>query len=122
MSTLTAFNNTIQQLIDDLINYFPEDNDYKLFESSFKMLRQANPRKVLELFKTHILKHKNYILDENESFLLEYNYLQSGTGIQDMNYAESLMLRIKDNWRLIDEKNKEAIWKYFKVLIVLSEK
>lgn len=122
MSTLTAFNNTIQQLIDDLINYFPEDNDYKLFESSFKMLRQANPRKVLELFKTHILKHKNYILDENESFLLEYDYLQSNTNIQDMNYAENLMLRIKDNWRLIDDKNKQAIWKYFKVLIVLSEK
>ena len=122
MSTLTAFNTQLERLVKDLITYFPESKDFKLFESSFQLLKQANPRKILELFKIHILsKYKQYILDKNENFFLSNDY-NDIVVTNDNNYAELLMLRLKDNWRSIDGKNKEIIWKYFQVLIVLSEK
>lgn len=122
MSTLTAFNTQLERLVKDLITYFPESKDFKLFESSFQLLKQANPRKILELFKIHILsKYKQYILDKNEHFFLSNDY-NDIIATNDNNYAELLMLRLKDNWSSIDDKNKEIIWKYFQVLIVLSEK
>ena len=122
MSNLTAFNNQLEKLIEDLINYFPENNDFKLFESSFSLLRQANPRKILELFQTHILPYKEYILAENEEFLLAYDYMDSHrNGNKDINYAENLMMRLKQNWNDIDDKNKTSIWKYFKVLVILAQ-
>lgn len=122
MSTLTAFNTQLERLVKDLITYFPESKDFKLFESSFQLLKQANPRKILELFKIHILsKYKQYILDKNEHFFLSNDY-NDIVATNDNNYAELLMLRLKDNWSSIDDKNKEIIWKYFQVLIVLSEK
>ena len=122
MSTLTAFNTQLERLVKDLITYFPESKDFKLFESSFQLLKQANPRKILELFKIHILsKYKQYILDKNEQFFLSNDY-NDIIATNDNNYAELLMLRLKDNWSSIDDKNKEIIWKYFQVLIVLSEK
>ena len=122
MSTLTAFNTQLERLVKDLIVYFPESNDFKVFESSFLLLKQANPRKVLELFKIHILtKYKQYIIDKNENFFLENEY-SDVVNTQENNYAELLMNRLKHNWNSIDEKNKEIIWKYFQVLIVLAEK
>ena len=122
MSTLTAFNTQLERLVKDLITYFPESKDFKLFESSFLLLKQANPRKILELFKVHILsKYKQYILDKNESFFLQNDY-NDVIAKNDNNYAELLMHRLKDNWSSIDDKNKETIWKYFQVLVVLAEK
>ena len=122
MSRLTAFNTQLERLVKDLITYFPESKDFKLFESSFLLLKQANPRKILELFTIHILsKYKQYILDKNENFFLSNDY-NDIVAKHDNNYAELLMLRLKDNWSSIDDKNKEIIWKYFQVLIVLSEK
>lgn len=122
MSTLTAFNTQLERLVKDLITYFPESKDFKLFESSFLLLKQANPRKILELYKVHILcKYKQYILDKNESFFLQNDY-NDVIAKNDNNYAELLMHRLKDNWSSIDDKNKETIWKYFQVLVVLAEK
>lgn len=128
MSTLTAFNTQLERLVKNLIDYFPDSNDFKVFESSFQLLKQANPRKILELFKIHILnKYKQYILDKNERFFLDNEYndvisTQTTGGSNEQNYAELLMNRLKLNWNSIDEKNKEVIWKYFQVLIVLAEK
>ena len=120
MSQLSAFNTQVERLVNQLINYFPECNDFKIFESSFLLLKQTNPRKILDLFKIHILfKYKQYILDKNEQFLLNYDY---NDVVQNNNYAELLMSRLKNNWKLIDDKNKEIIWKYFQVLVILAEK
>lgn len=119
MSHLTAFNTQLERLVNELINYFPDCNDFKIFESSFLLLKQTNPRKILDLFKSHIsFKYKQYILDKNEDFFLNYDY----NDIVKSNYAELLMSRLKNNWKLIDDKNKEVIWKYFQVLVILSEK
>ena len=39
-----------------------------------------------------------------------------------MTNADDLIKQLKEHWSVIDEKNKEIIWKYFQVLVVLSEK
>lgn len=120
MSTLTAFNTQLERLITDLCNYFPENKDLKKFDTIFQLLKQSNPRKILEIFKQHITnKYKDNILSKDETFFLNYNFVEE---TKDNNYAGELMVRLKENWNGIDESNKETIWKYFQVLILLSEK
>ena len=77
----------------------------------------------MELFKNHItFKYKTHILDKNEDFFLTNTFQEERLNVSNENYANELIKRLKDHWNQIDDKNKETIWKYFQVLVVLSEK
>ena len=123
MSTLTAFNTQLDRLLENLINYFPENDNFKNFQTIFSLLKTTNPRKIMSLFKTYVTdKYKTQILDKNEEFFMENKFEEEKSNIKNDNYADDLIKQLKEHWSMIDEKNKEIIWKYFQVLVVLSEK
>ena len=123
MSTLTAFNTQLDRLIENLIQYFPENGDFKKFDTICKLLQKTHPRKLMELFTSHItIKYKEHILEKNEDFFLNNTFQEEKANVSNENYANELIKRLKDNWNQIDDKNKDIIWKYFQVLVVLSEK
>ena len=123
MSTLTAFNTQLDRLLENLINYFPENDNFKNFQTIFSLLKTTNPRKIMSLFKTYVTnKYKTQILEKNEEFFMENKFEEEKSNIKNDNYADDLIKQLKEHWSKIDEKNKEIIWKYFQVLVVLSEK
>ena len=123
MSTLTAFNTQLDRLLENLINYFPENDNFKNFQTIFSLLKTTNPRKIMSLFKTYVTdKYKTQILEKNEEFFMENKFEEEKSNIKNDNYADDLIKQLKEHWSVIDEKNKEIIWKYFQVLVVLSEK
>lgn len=123
MSTLTAFNTQLDRLLENLINYFPGNDNFKNFQTIFSLLKTTNPRKIMSLFKTYVTdKYKIQILDKNEEFFIKNKFEEEKSNIKNDNYADDLIKQLKEHWSMIDEKNKEIIWKYFQVLVVLSEK
>lgn len=123
MSTLTAFNTQLDRLLENLINYFPGNDNFKNFQTIFSLLKTTNPRKIMSLFKTYVTdKYKTQILEKNEEFFMENKFEEEKSNIKNDNYADDLIKQLKEHWSMIDEKNKEIIWKYFQVLVVLSEK
>lgn len=123
MSTLTAFNTQLDRLLENLINYFPGNDNFKNFQTIFSLLKTTNPRKIMSLFKTYVTdKYKTQILEKNEEFFMENKFEEEKSNIKNDNYADDLIKQLKEHWSKIDEKNKEIIWKYFQVLVVLSEK
>ena len=123
MSTLTAFNTQLDRLLENLINYFPGNDNFKNFQTIFSLLKTTNPRKIMSLFKTYVTdKYKTQILDKNEEFFMKNKFEEEKSNIKNDNYADDLIKQLKEHWSMIDEKNKEIIWKYFQVLVVLSEK
>ena len=60
--------------------------------------------------------------EKNEDFFLTNTFQEERLNVSNENYANELIKRLKDHWNQIDDKNKETIWKYFQVLVVLSEK
>ena len=123
MSTLTAFNTQLDRLLENLINYFPGNDNFKNFQTIFSLLKTTNPRKIMSLFKTYVTdKYKTQILDKNEEFFMKNKFEEEKSNIKNDNYADDLIKQLKEHWCMIDEKNKEIIWKYFQVLVVLSEK
>jgi hypothetical protein len=123
MSTLTAFNTQLDRLLENLINYFPGNDNFKNFQTIFSLLKTTNPRKIMTLFKTYVTeKYKTQILEKNEEFFMENKFEEEKSNIKNDNYADDLIKQLKEHWSMIDEKNKDIIWKYFQVLVVLSEK
>lgn len=120
---LSAFNNTLDKFIHELIRSFPAEKKFVVFKNAIKLVQKVNPRKVLILFIEYISPYKDKLLQRDEEFFLNNNYINiiNKTNASKEN-AWVLIDKIKVYWKDINQQNKDIIWDYFKVLITLAYK
>ena len=122
-TTLTKFNNTVDQMINNLIERY-EYHEYfhkelNLTREKFLLLRKTNPMKVIEGILVWVYPYKQQIMDEDESFFLKKNFEEDTKNEGHLVKA----LRIKDLWETdMDDNTKKALFNYFKVFIILAER
>jgi len=125
MSILSAFNEQLFNLSKNLSELYSNDPDLELSKNTILILKNNNPRKLQVAFNTYIYKFKKCIMDKDETFLLNNNFIKDNIENNidnNIDYAEKIMNNLKKYWIYMDENSKENIWKYFQVLIVLNEK
>lgn len=122
-STLTRFNNTIECLIDSLIDrysyheYFGKE--LRLTKEKFALLRKTNPAKIVEGVLVKVYPYKKQIMDEDDEFFIQKSY--DADTKNEGNLVK--VLKIKELWDTdMDDNTKQTLFNYFKVLIVLAEK
>lgn len=122
MSYLSAFTNQMDAFASELTVMFPDDVDLKMALNMIRLIKKANPRKLLDIFEKFVSGYKTEILAKDERFFLnhDFNDVASKTGQSD--YTQSLVLQIKSHWSEMSDESKEAAWQYFIVLFKLSEK
>lgn len=119
MTTKQILLQQIDNFTSELCTIFPQNNEILLLKEKYSMIKSMNSKLVVEYIIQHIYPLKKMILDQNEDFFL------SGGGQEEI--KDSSGLRFRDNicklWvsQMTDE-NKEIVWKYFKVFVILSEK
>jgi hypothetical protein len=123
VSTLTRFNNTIDCLIDSLIDGYSHHEyfgkELRLTKEKFTLLRKTNPAKVIEGFLVKVYPYKKQIMEEDDEFFIQKSY--DGDTKNEGNLVK--VLKIKELWDTeIDGNTKQTLFNYFKVLIVLAEK
>lgn len=109
----------IDNFMDEFLKIFPKKGEIQLFVEKYNLLRSANSNMVIEYFIKYIYPHKKQIMDKDDQFFLV------GGGQEELKDNNGLKLRdlIKNLWvSETSDENKEIIWKYFKVFILLSEK
>lgn len=124
MSNLKKFNNVISDLISELCELYPSDRDIKIFREKFNMITKVNNQMVLRGFLLHVYPHKQNIMNEDEKFFLSNaTDLVKDAADKDDNVSITQALNIKELWESnMTPETKSAVWKYFKVLIILSER
>jgi len=124
MSNLKKFNSIISDLIDELCELYPSDRDIKIFREKFNMITKVNNTMVFRGFLLHVYPHKQNIMNEDEKFFLSNaTDLVKGAADKDDNVSITQALNIKKLWESnMTAETKSALWKYFKVLIILSER
>ena len=90
----------------------------------FNMITKVNNTMVFRGFLLHVYPHKQNIMNEDEKFFLSNaTDLVKGAADKDDNVSITQALNIKKLWESnMTTETKSALWKYFKVLIVLSER
>ena len=117
MSYKLAFLQQTENLIIELINILPDNYNVELFKEKFNLIKKINSNIIVNSFIKYILPHKKHIIEHDDTFFLEGGGQENVT---EDNYQ--FALDIKNDWKLISDDNKEIIWKYFNILILLSEK
>jgi hypothetical protein len=117
----TIFNEKMLEFAKDLCTVFPNVAEFKRFRSGVLMLQNLEPRTLENIFRTYVLlKYKDKILSKNEDFFLEHNEFEIHS--QKTDYWLTLIDEIKKMWVNLDSDNKDTIWKYLQIMIILSEK
>ena len=123
MSTyLTAFNNLVIKFNDELIETFPEENEFKISKNGILLLKKANPRKIVNIFKIYTKLYREKIINQDDNFFLQNDYndvLYNDSQKEDVFF---LIDKLKNYWQILSDSNKKNIWKYLNTLLCLSDK
>lgn len=117
-SFIDKFNTTLAEFVDDLIRVCPQFTDLKGYQISLKAAVFLTPDVPVKIFYDMVtIPYGSQIAVKNEAFFLAAKY-EEQTGGNHLNIVET----IKSIWKGLDNSNKECIWKYFTVLVILSKK
>ena len=116
-SNKTLFLQQSQNLINELKKIIPNDSNIMLFEEKFYAAKKMNSDLIINAFINYVLPHKDQVMAKNEEFFLK------GGGQENLGEdKDHYVLDLKDKWAKFNDTNKAVIWKFFQVLIVLSER
>ena len=109
MASVTAFNDMLTQFLVELHKTFPEEKGIKKMTASFEMIKEANPRLVVDGFMKGVTPYADKISAKDESFLLEE--------IENIDFLKEL--NIKSYWTRMSANTQSATWQYLQTLYML---
>jgi hypothetical protein len=124
-SSVHSFNDRLHEFLNELVTTFPEIKDLKLLRSSFTLLKNIDASAPQKMFNTHVVQRfGDKIRQRDESFFLTYDYTDVVNDIPGVEANQSLDIvgHLKDIWHALDSTNKDAIWTYLAVLLLLNNK
>ena len=124
---IKCFNDKFLEFINELINTFPNDKDFKLFKQSFNMLKIVDDTKPQLLFKLHTDNYRTNIMNKDEEFFLKHTFENELKIVEDLNnndsnFSNELMLKLKHYWVELTLENKETVWTYLILLYKINDK
>lgn len=109
MTSVSAWNDMMEQFLDEMGKTFPEEKAVKKYRASFDLIKKSNPRKCVEAYMSGMTPYQEKVMSKDESFFLE----STDSLIAEMN--------IKKHWTPdLSSKTKDAIWQYLQTLYVLG--
>lgn len=114
---LKSFFHQLTEVVGELADMFPDDADFKVFQTYISLLQRTNPTMVIDTFHEHVgVKFENEINAKNEDFVLNYQAAEYGSDGMD------IVAKIKSYWSVLSPESRVAIWQYIYILKELAKK
>lgn len=111
MTTVKAFNDLMEQFIDELVKTFPEEqNLIKGYQESFEMAKMANDRLPLKTFMSEVSPYASQIMARDETFFTDH--------AEEIEFLKET--NMKKYWPDLSENTKNAIWQYIHTMYMLA--
>jgi len=120
MDFLGKFNHTFKEFINDLIKSFPGDPDFKMYKMAISTAMIMNESLVIGVFKEKVMdRYSEKILAKDDAFFMDNNYneLQG-----EFSEASAIIQKLKGYWSGMSPDDRDVVWRYFVVLVKLSQK
>ena len=118
---MVAFNNQYKEFMDDIERLFPDEKEVKQMKQGIEMLKKANPRKLIELWKVFVTDKYQKEIDEGD-----YNFFTNKDYSTDLdefaknnNEVVNSIEKFKSYTKQLDNKNLETAMTYVKNLSTL---
>jgi hypothetical protein len=113
-----VFNQKLLEFSRDLCDVFPSNSEFQKLQAGVVFLQNLEPKTLEKYFyKYFSSKFREQLLNKDERFFIEQDNYVTGE-----DYWKNLVNQLKEIWKSLSQENKDIIWKYFRILIVLSDK
>jgi hypothetical protein len=121
------FNKHADEFCRDLVSTFPEVSEFKQLKSALLLVKNLDERKPQEVFVKFLTQDiRNSILTKDEAFFLTevHNHKHIIKHVEEVDGSQwdGIVDMLRELWGTLDESNKDVIWKYFHVLVAISDK
>jgi hypothetical protein len=121
-SILTAFNDHFFEFLDDVQNVFPTDPDILTAINALNMIRKANPKMIVKIWKSFISdKYRGQIEANDISFFLSKDYSSDISNTQNSDKIMESINRLREPIKNMGPENQAKVMKYIQNLTKLSD-
>lgn len=121
-----TFNKNLEKFLADLINNFPDVKEFKQLKTAVILAKSINEKTPEKIFRKNIVNnYRNEIMAQNDQFFLNsdvYNCIDDEQFKNNNIQFTQLFQQLSTIWDKLEDFNRLTIWKWIKVLIVLSDK
>jgi hypothetical protein len=119
---LSAFNDHFFDFLNDIQNVFPNDPDILAAKNALTMIRKANPKMIVKIWKTFIAdKYRSQIEASDISFFLSKDYSSDVSNAQNSDKIMESINRLREPIKNMGPENQEKVMKYIKNLTKLAD-
>jgi accessory colonization factor AcfC len=119
---LTAFNDHFMDFINDIQSVFPEDLDILTAKNALTLVRKANPKMIVKIWKVYIAnKYKREIESGNLEFFMNKDYSSDVSVAANSDKIMESINRLRDPIKNMSKENQDKVMKYIQNLSKLSE-
>lgn len=120
MDYRSQFNDTLVELVDDLIRVFPQDSDFRMYKLALQGAMITSNSMVHGIFRERVCNiYGERILARDEQFFLTNSYNDMK---DEFSQADQLITKLKDSWSSLNAEQRNVVWKYLRLLILLDRK
>ena len=120
-SILTAFNTHFIEFVDDIISIFPDDKDIATAKNSFLLIKKANPKMIIKIWKSAVVAKYQDKIDEGDiRFFIEKDYSTDLTNSGNSDRIIEAINRLRNPVKMMNPVDQEKSMKYIQNLTKLS--
>ena len=116
-TVLNGFNNHFMEFVEDIIRIFPNDVDILSAKNSFTLIRKANPKLIIKIWKSYVVdKYAEQIESGDISFFLDKDYGEDLTNAQNSAQIIEAINRLRNPVKMMTPDEQEKTMKYIQNL------
>ena len=119
---LTAFNDHFSDFLNDIQSVFPNDPDILSAKNALTMIRKANPKMIVKIWKTFIAdKYRTQIELNDISFFIDKDYSSDISTASGSDKIMESIDRLREPIRNMAPDNQAKVMKYIQNLTKLAD-
>jgi hypothetical protein len=119
---LNTFNDHFLDFINDIQSVFPDDPDILAAKNALTMIRKANPKMIVKIWKAFITdKYRAQIEASDISFFLEKDYSSDISSAKNSDKIMDSIDRLRGPIKNMGPENQAKVMKYIQNLTKLSD-
>lgn len=116
------FNRKLEEFASDLATTYADVKDFKMLKNSIRLAVMMTPKVPQAIFHQYVyIPYEKQIIDKDEAFFMAEDYDEKLASVH-ANINLDIVQKIKTIWKSLAEDQKDIIWKYMQVLVVLNRR
>ena len=114
---LAAFNDHFMEFVSDIINVFPNNTDILAAKNSFSLIRKANPKLIIKIWKSYVVdKYSDEIDGGDIGFFIDKDYSADLSSAENSDKIIEAINRLRNPVKMMTSDDRNKSMKYIQNL------